>query len=131
MPYASKSAQRAAEARWKRTPKGRFANHKQHARSRGVPFLLTFDEWWGLWAPYFDERGNDSPDAYVMSRHGDEGPYALGNVSIKRHRENVAERNSLFAKARRQRGLTADDFEVWIDGEFRRMVPGYDVECGF
>lgn len=135
MPYASKAAQRAAEARYKRTPRGKFANHKQHARSRGVPFLLTFDQWWAIWAPHFDARGNANADQFVMCRLNDEGPYAVGNVEIRTHASNVAERNALYAKARRQKGLTADDFEIYENGGFRQRVgaerPDYDPECGF
>lgn len=37
-----------------------------------------------------------------MMRPGDEGPYAVGNVRIGTHRENIIERNRLM-KLRRQK----------------------------
>lgn len=49
----------------------------------------------------FDERSAKTADGYVMARHGDRGAYAVGNVSIVKHRVNVAERNRNFAYAKR------------------------------
>lgn len=68
-----------------------FGVHKGGAKARGIPFELTFDEWWELWEPYWDQRGRGQDD-YVMGRFGDVGPYAIGNVSIITGRENRKQR---------------------------------------
>src|SRR5579859_960375 len=56
------------------TPRWRYTQHKSNAQARGIPFLLTFDEWWELWEPHWANRGLCS-QCPVMSRHGDLGPY--------------------------------------------------------
>lgn len=69
-----------------------FLNHRGHAASRGVPFLMTFEEWWSIWeqSGHWSERGRRSGQ-YVMARFGDRGPYAAGNVKIILSEENRAE----------------------------------------
>jgi len=86
-----------------------YINHKGSAKQRGIPFLLTFEEWLGIWTEsgMLALRGPRS-DQYVMARFGDAGPYAVGNVRICSTRENNAERN------RNQRGKPLS--------EARRMV---------
>lgn len=101
---SKKRRQRArAQRRYNKTPKGKYQQHKQNAKRRGVPFLLTFAEWLTVWqeSGHFDERGNRTADGFVMARFGDRGPYAVGNVEIVPHRVNVAERNRNFAMAKR------------------------------
>lgn len=85
--------------RYRATPRGKFIDHKQRARQRGVPFLLTFDDWFEIWreSGKWDERGRDE-GGYVMRRINDAGAYAKGNVYIGLHAENVAERNTLYAR---------------------------------
>lgn len=87
--------------RYLASPKGQFAKHRQNAYSRGVEFLLTFDEWWNIWqrSGHWAKRGNRS-GRYVMARHNDEGPYKRGNVAIELFNANVATRNrTVVAKA--------------------------------
>lgn len=107
---------RAVEATTKyiKTAKGRYSAHKANARKRGVPFLLTYDEWLCIWmqSGHFNARGNKTANGYVMARHGDRGPYAVGNVAIIRHGDNVVERNRLYAQ-RRARMLEEDFTDDW------------------
>jgi len=81
-------------ANYARTPVGKYNAHKQDAKRRGIPFLLTFEEWNGLWqaSGKWAERGCRK-DQYVMARFGDQGAYEIGNVRICPVRENMAERN--------------------------------------
>jgi hypothetical protein len=58
---------------------------------RDVPWMLTFDSWWFIVAPYWHLRGTGA-DQYCMARHGDVGPYALGNVSMITNADNRRER---------------------------------------
>ena len=71
----------------------RYLQHKRNAATRRIPFLLTFDQWWGLWVDSgkWEQRGPLGYQ-YCMSRFGDEGPYSLDNVVIRLNRENRADR---------------------------------------
>jgi hypothetical protein len=75
-----------------RTPRDRFGQHKRSAGRRGVPFLLTFEQWWSIWqqSGRWHERGCVR-GKYVMARLGDRGPYAVGNVKIIPCEENSSE----------------------------------------
>ncbi len=70
----------------------RFAEHKRAAKQRGIGFLLTFDEWLGIWikSGKLGLRGS-GPGKFVMARSGDKGPYAIGNVRIITSEANHAE----------------------------------------
>jgi hypothetical protein len=72
-----------------------YMRHQDRARRRSIDFLLTFDEWWGLWqrSRKWTQRGSN-PNQYVMARFGDTGPYAVGNVRICRAATNNAEQHS-------------------------------------
>ena len=72
-----------------------YYKHKSRAKARGIPFLLTFQEWSVLWTESgkWDQRRNGA-DGYCMARRGDVGPYAIGNVRICTNRENNAEQNA-------------------------------------
>lgn len=61
----------------------RFDTHKSNAKSRGIEFLLTFEQWFKIWTDsgHLHERGNRGHQ-YCMARLGDKGPYAVGNVKI-------------------------------------------------
>jgi hypothetical protein len=69
-----------------------YSVQRGHARYRGIPFVLTFDEWKAIWeeSGHLSERGRNR-DQYVMARIGDRGPYAVGNVKIITFVENVSE----------------------------------------
>ena len=86
--------------RYDATPRGKFTKHKKNAKRRGIEFLLTFEQWWRIWhrSGRWEQRGNGTADEFVMSRKGDAGPYAVGNVAIVRHAENAAERNTLYQR---------------------------------
>jgi hypothetical protein len=69
-----------------------YIGHKKNAKMRGNAFLLTFEEWLDIWTESgkFEQRGRGSLN-YCMARHGDVGPYAIGNVRICTNRENIKE----------------------------------------
>lgn len=54
---------------------------KAQANFRGEVWLLTFEEFQRLWAPYWSQRGRGARD-YVMSREDPDGAWDLGNVQI-------------------------------------------------
>jgi hypothetical protein len=70
------------------SPRERYRKHKSNAKSRGIPFRLTFPEWWKIWKDSgMYERGG----RFVMHRFSDEGPYAVGNVEIISRSDNFRE----------------------------------------
>jgi hypothetical protein len=92
-------AQRVAKQRaYAKTPRGMFQIHKSNAGKRGLPFLMTFAEWWSIWqaSGHWEQRGSRSGQ-YVMARYGDRGGYEVGNVRIITTNENGAEIVPSFA----------------------------------
>lgn len=115
--------QRLAQVKaYNASPQGRYQAHKLNAKTRGVEFSLTFDEWWALWEPRWAERGRGF-GKYHMSRVGDIGPYAIGNVFLSKHEENC--------KPLRQ--MIGEDEQVemanrWLAGESTRSI-AKDMRC--
>jgi hypothetical protein len=84
--------QSAYQALYQKTPRGKYAFHKSSAKKRGIPFLLTFEEWWDIWqaSGKWEQRGRRR-DQYVMARFGDLGAYKRDNVRICLAGENTDE----------------------------------------
>jgi hypothetical protein len=72
--------------------KRRYAVQKGDAKRRGIAFLLTFEEWLGIWqeSGHINESGSFAGQ-YCMARYGDKGPYAVGNIRICTIEENHRE----------------------------------------
>lgn len=70
-------------SRYRASPRGKYAVHKANAKARGIPFLLTFDQWLKIWndSGMYTEMGN-THGKYNMCRNNDEGAYQEGNVYI-------------------------------------------------
>jgi len=77
-----------------RSPKRKYQEHKYGAKKRGLPFELTFEEWYDIWqkSGKWELRGQGK-NAYVMSRIGDKGGYTLGNVFIQTASQNSIDGN--------------------------------------
>lgn len=62
----------------------KYWSQSRSAKSRGIGFTLTFEQWWDIWnkSGHWDQRGIGKGQ-YVMSRRGDIGPYEIGNVFIQ------------------------------------------------
>lgn len=73
---------------WRTSPIGRYTHHRLGAKSRGIGFNLTFDEWFTLWQPYWNLGDGVR---YCMCRTKDLGPYELGNVRIDTQANNNLE----------------------------------------
>ena len=80
---------------WRKQNKEReaFRHQKMHSAGRGIPFLLSFEEWLAIWqqSGHRHERGCKRGQ-FVMAQFGDCGPYATGNVKIIPTEQNLAER---------------------------------------
>jgi hypothetical protein len=96
--------QGARTARWRRKPRGAYSRHRENAKRRGVPFLLTYRQWLAIWclSGKWSQRGNRQHE-YVMCRRGDRGAYAVGNVYIAQNSHNLE--LSLWTRPARARGV--------------------------
>lgn len=67
-----------------------YSHHKSNSKRRGVAFELTFEDWRDIWisSGKWDQRGKGR-GKYCMMRHGDAGPYAIGNVLIGLNEDNL------------------------------------------
>jgi len=76
------------------SPKRKYQEHKYGAKKRGLPFELTFEEWYDIWqkSGKWELRGKGK-NAYVMSRIGDKGGYTFGNVFIQTASQNSIDGN--------------------------------------
>ena len=52
---------------------------KNLAKARGIPFLLSYEEWIAWWGDDIIRRGKGR-DCLQMQRYGDSGAYELGNI---------------------------------------------------
>lgn len=105
--YAANRAQqlfKIQEWRENNPEKFAYATHKSQAKRRGIPFLLTLEEWCAIWreSGKWEQRGHKTGQ-YVMARFGDVGPYTVGNVRIITCNENGSEGNLGRKKPRRKR----------------------------
>jgi len=68
-----------------------FQRQRTNARTRGIEFLFTFEEWWAWWQ--MDnrwERRGVRKGQLAMARFKDEGPYHPNNVYCATREENLA-----------------------------------------
>lgn len=84
----NKAKERGQQQLYDQTPKGKYVSHKKNARVKGIPFLLSFEEWWTLWHKHWEDRGQGK---LVMCREGDSGAYEVGNVRIDSQSNNAKE----------------------------------------
>lgn len=67
-----------------------YTTQRTNARHRGIEFNMTFAEWWSVWKDKWHLRGRHAC-GLVMARHGDDGPYEIGNVKLITLAENASE----------------------------------------
>lgn len=67
-----------------------YREHRTNSSRRGIGFELSLSQWLDIWikSGKLLKRGCQR-GRYVMARIGDRGSYALGNVAIITHSENV------------------------------------------
>lgn len=72
-------------------PMDRYRMQKRSASTRGIPWRLTFAEWWLAWTQSgkYAERGRGQ--GYCMARYSDKGAYEIGNIKIILAVENNSE----------------------------------------
>ena len=74
-----------------------FHHQKSSAKSRGIDFVFTYDEWVVWWQMHLGSRWMMrrvcKRGKYVMARKGDKGPYAPWNVECIKSEDNHARYN--------------------------------------
>jgi hypothetical protein len=88
--------------------KQKYDQHKYRAERRGIPFELTFKQWWKIWqdSGHLHERGRRQGQ-YVMARFFGRGSYKIGNVRIIPAAEDNNYLTSAEARARLVRNSRA------------------------
>lgn len=81
------------------TKAAKYMHQRYAAKGRGIEWEISFPEWVAVWmeSGHFEDRGKGK-GKYCMARHGDTGPYKIGNVSIQPYQKNSSE-GSAKAKA--------------------------------
>ena len=94
--YRRKNREQIAKQKreWRKSPEQRYATQQEQAKARGIPWHFTFETWWALWAPHWEERGK-AKGKLQMCRYGDSGPYSPDNVRLDTLENNVKERHQL------------------------------------
>jgi hypothetical protein len=72
-------------------PIAKFRSQRNAANWRGIEWRLTFAEWWRVWQESGKWAQRARATGYVMARHGDRGPYAIGNIKIITAGQNNSE----------------------------------------
>jgi len=103
-----------------------FGSQRSNAAHRGIGWELTLWQWWTIWqqSGKWDQRGRGQ--GYVMCRHGDTGPYALGNVFIALAAENTS--NSKVKKSDLPMGVCAG--KGGTNFTAHRMIGGKKMHLG-
>ncbi len=96
---------------YQKTPKGRFVTQKASATRRGIPWELSFEDWWKIWekSGKWEMRGNRAGQ-FCMARIGDEGCYSKDNIEIK-----LLEANSREIKKNKKTKKLKEEY--WTSGE--------------
>jgi hypothetical protein len=68
----------------------KYSRQKSHAKTRGIPFELTYAQWLEIWGDKIVRRGPHK-DELVMCRTRDEGGYTVGNVRLDSPKANLQE----------------------------------------
>lgn len=94
-----------------KTPMARFLQQASRAKTRGIPWELTFEQWWSMWqlSGHWEDRGLGI-GKFVMARHGDVGPYSVDNAFICPFEKNISDAHKFgprkYRKAGKGRGWT-------------------------
>jgi hypothetical protein len=89
---AASNRRRGEQDQERRLARNKWRHHKGNAKTRGVRFLLAFDDWWDIWkrSGKWPLRGTHAGQ-YCMSRFGDAGAYEAGNVFINLFAQNTSD----------------------------------------
>jgi hypothetical protein len=108
-----------------RDARSKFFDQRCTSRYRGIPWDLTFEQWWEIWrkSGKWYERGRGK-GMFQMARFNDSGAYAVGNVRITSVEENLAERELPRGESNPCSKLTEDDIREirYLEGKMKRPL---------
>lgn len=85
------------QARWRarRQSEAGFANLRDHAAGRGIPFLISLSYWQGLTDgfAYYDHSAESRGQTLTIDRIHADRPYEPGNLRVITHSENSVKSN--------------------------------------
>ena len=92
---AAKAKLKENQKKYAQSPQGKYMMQKAQAKSRGLGFSLSFEEWWKIWqeSGQWENRGK-AADQYCMGRKLDAGGYEVGNVEIVQVAHNIRDQMS-------------------------------------
>ena len=79
-----------------------WTRKRYSSKCRGVEFNLNGSDMVRLFKEagiFPDQISSHRSDGYVLARHGDKGPYELGNCRFILHSENAAEKRGPYKKS--------------------------------
>lgn len=102
-----------------------FRSQHGNARTRGIAWSLTFEQWWDFWqkSGHYRRRGQ-GPDNYALARIDPTDGYHLGNIICCTNRE-AAERywqSSLRPQALKHNRAVARSRRRWIQTPLGRFL---------
>ena len=97
-----------------------YDRQRYGARSRGIGWELTFEQWLEWWGADIERRGRGRDDLQ-MCRDLDAGPYALGNIHKGTMHSNVKTAGRMHAnrasEKRRREHHAIQDALMWAPSE--------------
>lgn len=70
-----------------------YQDKRASSRQRKIEWLLTCEECWSLWQPYWQQRTvRQGYSGWTLSRYDDQGAYEITNCRIIPHGDNTRER---------------------------------------
>ena len=69
-------------------PHKAFNSARHQAKTRGITWNLTFDEWWQLWRDHWHRK---LTERLCLARYADWGPYERNNCRVITIAENTDE----------------------------------------
>lgn len=70
-------------------PRQAFNSARSGAAQRGIPWLLSYDEWWQLWRDHWSRKASQR---LALARYADWGPYERDNCRVTTDAENTREK---------------------------------------
>ena len=79
--------------------KARYRDQRRSAGQRGIPFNLTYEEWYQWYLSHGVDKNipqKMTANAWCMCRYNDTGPYDLTNIYLDTNSNNVKLRNRIY-----------------------------------
>ena len=86
----------------------RYKSTRDQAKQRGIPYELTFAEWYNWWLSHgIDKNLPPTNHQYCMCRHNDTGPYNLDNIYFATRGQNTKDSHTWYKRTYHYGGKNA------------------------